>query len=54
MNMFERFVYSIVMGKTCLPPERCPAIKAECDEKSDQDVCIICGECWNRLNKKQR
>ncbi len=54
MNLFEQLVYSIVAGRTCLPPERCPAIKAERDGKNAEEVCIICGQCWNELNKKQR
>lgn len=56
MNMFERFVYSIITSrnKDCLPLEECPAIKAERDGKGAPEVCIICGQCWNNLNKKQR
>lgn len=56
MNMFERFVYSMITSRdrNCLPPEECPAIKAECDKKSAQDVLILCEQCWNKLNKKQR
>lgn len=54
MNMFEQFIYSIVVGKTCLPPEKCPGIKAGRDGKKPEEVCIICGQCWNELNKKQR
>jgi len=54
MGIFTKFLYPIFQKqfKDCLPLEQCPAIQAELQEQTDQEVCKICEQCWNKLHSK--
>lgn len=54
MGVFKRFIYSIVKGQGCLPMDKCPAIQAEFEEKSVDEIDHICEQCWDKIKQKSR
>ena len=56
MNLFEKYIYQLIKDEV-LPhpaPEDCPAIKAEREGKTSQDIVRICLQCFQKLNRKSK
>ena len=49
MGVFQKLIYSIVKGQDCLPMDKCPAVQAEMEEKTADEICNICKQCWDKM-----
>ena len=55
MNLFEKFVYQLIRDEVSPhpAPEDCPAIKAERNGETSQEVVRICLNCFENLKKQK-